>query len=180
MSTAPAAVHLRTAGPSDAAVWSTLHLRCLDETYRPLYGDAFADRQRTAGERTADYDRALLAEPHVRTLLAADDGGSALGLVSAGPAPAAWEQRAGVPAPLVPLQLFQLYVLRAAHGTGLGAALLEAAVGAADAYLWIMDGNARAEHFYARHGFRALAESFPAGGPWAGQHMHRMLRTGTA
>ena len=40
---------------------------------------------------------------------------------------------------------FQLYVLRAAHGTGLGAALQEAAIGSADAYLWIMDGNARAE-----------------------------------
>lgn len=116
----------------------------------------------------------------MHTLLAADDDGSALGLVSAGPAPAAWEERAGVPAPLVPLQLFQLYVLRAAHGTGLGAALLEAATGSADAYLWIMDGNARAEHFYAKHGFRVLAESFPAGGPWAGQHMHRMLRAGTA
>ena len=62
----------------------------------------------------------------------------------------------------------------------IGAALQEAAIGSADAYLWVMDGNARAERFYARHGFRALAESFPAGGPWTGQRMHRMLRTGTA
>ncbi|GAA1770274.1 hypothetical protein GCM10009767_30170 [Kocuria aegyptia] len=116
----------------------------------------------------------------MRTLLAVDHDGAALGLVSAGPAPAAWEGRAGVPAPLVPLQLFQLYVQRAAHGTGLGAALLAHAIGSAGAYLWIMDGNARAERFYAKHGFRALAESFPAGGPWAGQHMHRMLRTGAA
>nr|WP_269433328.1 GNAT family N-acetyltransferase [Kocuria polaris] len=152
-------------------------MHCLDETYRPLFGDAFADRQQAAAGRTAGYDRALLADPHVRTLLAVDDDdGTALGLVSAGPAPAAWEGRAGVPAPLVPRQLFQLYVRRAVHGTGLGAALLEAALGPADAYLWIMDGNARAERFYAKHGFRALAESFPAGGPWAGQHMHRMLR----
>ncbi|MFF0936063.1 UNVERIFIED_CONTAM: GNAT family N-acetyltransferase [Kocuria sp. CPCC 205316] len=180
MSTAPAAVHLRTAGPSDVEVWSALHLRCLDETYRPLFGDAFAGRQQAAADRTAGYDRTLLADPDVRTLLAVDDDGTPLGLVSAGPAPAAWEGRAGVPAPLVPLQLFQLYVLGAAHGTGVGAALQEAAIGSADAYLWIMDGNARAERFYARHGFRALAESFPAGGPWAGQHMHRMLRTGTA
>ncbi|MEX5294002.1 hypothetical protein QYM41_01810 [Kocuria sp. CPCC 205268] len=116
----------------------------------------------------------------MRTLLAVGDDGAALGLVSAGPAPAAWEERAGVPAPPVPLQLFQLYVLRSAHGTGLGAALLESAIGPADAYLWIMAGNTRAERFYVRHDFRALAESWPAGGPWAGQHMHRMLRTGTA
>jgi GNAT superfamily N-acetyltransferase len=112
----------------------------------------------------------------VRTLLAVDDDGTALGLVAAGPAPAAWEERAGVPAPVLPLQLFQLYTLARTHGTGLGAALLDTAIGPADAYLWIMDGNARAERFYAKHGFRPLAESFPAGGSWAGQHMHRMVR----
>lgn len=116
----------------------------------------------------------------MRTLLAVDDDGAALGLVAAGPAPAAWEGRAGVPAPVLPLQLFQLYTPARTHGTGLGAALLEAAIGPADAYLWIMDGNARAERFYAKHGFRALAESFPAGGPWAGQHMHRMVRAAAA
>ena len=175
----PATV-VRPAGVGDAPVWSALHLRCLDETYRPLFGDAFADRQRAAAERTAGHDRDLLADPHVRTLLAVDDDGAALGLVSAGPAPAAWESRAGVPAPVVPRQLFQLYTLPAAHGTGLGAALLDAAIGASDAYLWIMAGNARAERFYVRHGFRALGESYPAGGSWAGQDMHRMLRAGAA
>lgn len=119
-------------------------------------------------------------DPGVRTLLAVDDDGAALGLVAVGPAPAAWETRAGVPAPVVPLQLFQLYTLPATHGTGIGAALLEAALGSADAYLWIMDGNARAERFYTKHGFVPLDESFPAGGPWAGQRMHRMVRTGPA
>jgi GNAT superfamily N-acetyltransferase len=171
---------VRPADLRDAAAWSALHLRCLEETYRPLFGDAFADRQQAAAERTAGYDRALLADPAVRTLLAADDDGRPLGMVSAGPAPAAWEQRAGVPGPVVPTQLFQLYTLAHTHGTGLGAALLEAALGAAEAYLWIMTGNARAERFYAQHGFRPLAESFPAGGPWAGQSMHRMVRTGPA
>ncbi|MEX5269706.1 GNAT family N-acetyltransferase [Kocuria sabuli] len=161
-------------------MWSALHLRCLDETYRPLFGDAFADRQQGAADRTAGYDRELLSDPRVRTLLAVDDAGAALGLVCAGPAPAAWESRAGVPGPVVPRQLFQLYTLAASHGSGLGAALLDAAVGAADAYLWIMDGNVRAEHFYVKHGFRALDESFPAGGPWTGRRMHRMVRTGRA
>lgn len=169
---------MRPAGVADAPVWSALHLRCLDETYRPLFGDDFADRQQGASGRTAGYDRELLADPRVRTLLAVDDDGAALGLVSAGPAPAAWESRAGVPGPVLPGQLFQLYTLAATHGTGLGAALLDAAIGAADTYLWIMDGNDRAEHFYVKHGFRALDESFPAGGPWTGRHMHRMVRRG--
>ncbi|MHC5558910.1 GNAT family N-acetyltransferase [Kocuria sp. U4B] len=173
-------MHVRAADASDAAAWSALHRRCLDETYRPLFGDAFAERQHAAAGRAAGYDRALLADPGVRTLLAVGDDGAPLGLAAAGPAPAAWEARAGVPAPVLPLQLFQLYTLAATHGTGLGAALLEAALGPADAYLWIMDGNPRAERFYAKHGFRPLKESFPAGGPWAGQHMHRMVRTGAA
>lgn len=173
-------MRLRSAGTADAAAWSALHLRCLDETYRPLFGDVFADRQRAAAHRTAGYDRALLTDRAVRTLLAVDDDGAPLGLVAAGPAPAAWEALAGVPGPVLPLQLFQLYTLRSTHGTGVGAVLLDAAIGTAEAYLWIMAGNARAEAFYAKHGFRSLDESYPTGGPWDGQHMHRMLRADAA
>ncbi|MGK7223229.1 GNAT family N-acetyltransferase [Kocuria flava] len=122
----------------------------------------------------------MLADARVRAALAVDDDGAPVGLAAAGPAPAAWEARAGVPPPPAGRQLFLLYTLAATHGTGLGAALLAAVTDAAATYLWIMDGNARAEAFYAKHGFRALGESFPAGGPWTGQRMHRMLREGPA
>ena len=55
---------------------------------------------------------------------------------------------------LPPLELMALYVRASAYGTGVGSALLEAAIGSADAYLWVLDGNARAIAFYERQGFR--------------------------
>ena len=50
-------------------------------------------------------------------------------------------------------ELYAINVLARAHGTGLGAALLEHAVGDRAAYLWVLDGNARAAAFYRGHGF---------------------------
>lgn len=52
-----------------------------------------------------------------------------------------------------PRELEGIYVLAAAHGSGTGQLLLDAAIGDAPAYLWMMDGNARAEAFYRRNGF---------------------------
>ncbi|WP_295818154.1 GNAT family N-acetyltransferase [uncultured Microbacterium sp.] len=50
-------------------------------------------------------------------------------------------------------ELEGIYVLAAHHGTGAGQLLLDAAIGAGDAYLWMMDDNPRAEAFYLRNGF---------------------------
>ena len=44
-------------------------------------------------------------------------------------------------------------MLAVAYGSGAGQLLLDAAVGDAPAYLWVMDGNGRAEAFYHRNGF---------------------------
>ena len=52
-----------------------------------------------------------------------------------------------------PRELEGIYLLAAAHGSGAGQLLLDAAVGDARAYLWVMDGNARAEAFYRRNRF---------------------------
>ena len=57
------------------------------------------------------------------------------------PAPDGWELKV-------------LYVYRAFHGTGAGAALLRAVTSAhEDTYLWVADPNPRAQAFYAKHGF---------------------------
>ncbi|WP_082013765.1 GNAT family N-acetyltransferase [Microbacterium hominis] len=50
-------------------------------------------------------------------------------------------------------ELEGIYVLAQHHGTGAGQLLLDAAIAAGDAYLWMMDDNPRAEAFYRRNGF---------------------------
>jgi ribosomal protein S18 acetylase RimI-like enzyme len=61
-------------------------------------------------------------------------------------------------------ELKRIYVLSRFHGTGLGRALLAAvaedvrAAGARRLLLGVYAGNARALAFYARHGFRPVAE----------------------
>lgn len=51
------------------------------------------------------------------------------------------------------LELELLYVRESVKGSGLADGLLSTAIGDADAYLWVMDGNERAIAFYRRHGF---------------------------
>jgi GNAT superfamily N-acetyltransferase len=52
------------------------------------------------------------------------------------------------------LHLYVLYVLAADHGSGAGAALLDAVVGPQEsAALWVADPNPRAHAFYRKHGF---------------------------
>lgn len=50
-------------------------------------------------------------------------------------------------------ELEGIYLLASAYGSGAGQGLLDAAIGDAPAYLWVMDGNPRAEAFYLRNGF---------------------------
>jgi predicted GNAT family N-acyltransferase len=49
-----------------------------------------------------------------------------------------------------------LYVVASAHGSGAGAALLDAVIDPHEsAALWVADPNPRAQAFYRRHGFVA-------------------------
>lgn len=56
--------------------------------------------------------------------------------------------------PPATLELYAINVLRRAHGTGLADDLLAHAIGDSAAYLWVADGNDRAQAFYRRHRFR--------------------------
>lgn len=51
------------------------------------------------------------------------------------------------------LQLEAIYVLEGHHGTGVGQALVDSAIGDRPAYLWALDDNPRAHAFYRRNGF---------------------------
>ncbi len=75
----------------------------------------------------------------------ARDEHGVVGITSSGPA-----RDADAPPPH---ELYAINVLARGHGTGIANALLEHAVGDRAAYLWVLEGNARATAFYRRHGF---------------------------
>lgn len=51
-------------------------------------------------------------------------------------------------------ELRGIYVVRAVYGSGTGQRLLDAIIGDAPAHLRLLEGNARAEAFYTKNGFR--------------------------
>ncbi|WP_040160915.1 GNAT family N-acetyltransferase [Nigerium massiliense] len=55
----------------------------------------------------------------------------------------------------IPLELTMMYLLDRVKGTDLSRALLWTTIGDADAYLWVLADNTRAQAFYAKHGFVA-------------------------
>jgi GNAT superfamily N-acetyltransferase len=69
-----------------------------------------------------------------------------------------------------------VYTAARVHGSGLGQALLGAAVADRDAYLWILYGNHRAERFYRRNGFRPDGVELGCGPSWFHRPMFRMVR----
>lgn len=136
-------VGLRTATLADAEALVALHEACWREAYDGLLPDTviasvFADPVAQAERR-----REQVASGRATWL--AETPAGLVGFASAGPgrhddAPAATE-------------LYALYVRAARWGAGVGHRLLVAAVGNLPAYLWVLDGNVRAAHFYERQGF---------------------------
>ena len=143
MSDLPAGVVLRPATVDDSEAAARMHMTCWREAYGPLVEPALLD--------------AALADPAGWTarwrelieaggkLLAVHDA-EIVGFATAGPA--------RDPAPPADTELHAIYLRAAWHGTGVGQALLDAALGDRAAYVWVLEGNARAAAFYARNGFR--------------------------
>lgn len=139
----PAPVIAR-ATTADAREIGAFQARCWEQTYRGVVPDAFLDG-------TAGADRAARWAERIRTrtrgvLTARADDGTLLGVAST-------ERRADPAGGLPDLQLVTLYVDRGAHGTGVAALLLDAAIGDEDAHLLVFAANTRARRFYAKHGF---------------------------
>lgn len=140
---------VRPARADDAAAMAAVHVRSWQETYRGLMPDevlddpTFVDRRRLFWESVLEDPR----NAEHRAAVAEKDGGL-VGIALAG-WPAEADDSTG-------RELWILYVLRAEHGSGAGAGLLDAVLDPAEpATLWVADPNPRAQAFYQRHGFVA-------------------------
>jgi GNAT superfamily N-acetyltransferase len=106
--------------------------------------DAFGATLAETLAATDDEWRMRLA--HRVHFVAVDDGGAVVGTIGVFPS----DERAGCS------QVVSMWVAPEARGRGVGDALLDAALQAANGgqvHLWVSEGNNHAERLYARHGF---------------------------
>jgi ribosomal protein S18 acetylase RimI-like enzyme len=166
-------VSTRDAVPSDAPAIAHVHV----ETWRGAYAHAFP----------ADYLAALDPARRARfwretvergdDVLVAERDGRVVGFASVGPSPGDDGARG---------ELYAIYVLPEAWGTGMGRELLTAAVdrltarGFAEAILWVLEDNPRARRFYEAGGWRADGErrTETIGGIPAGEVRYGRVLTG--
>lgn len=130
---------LRAATAADADGMAACQVACWRETYARLVSPGLL----------AGFDVAAQAERWRERLdgaVVAVVNGEVVGLARACPSRDELPVRA--------LELAVLYLRAAHHGSGLGQALLDAAVGDRPCSLWVAEDNPRAQAFYARNGFR--------------------------
>ncbi|WP_375403490.1 GNAT family N-acetyltransferase [uncultured Sphingomonas sp.] len=149
---------LRRAGAGDEAALALVAAATFLETYAGIVSrdDMLAH---CATKCSAGYFGAWIASAdHLLTLSEHPDGAAPLGFTALTPPdfPVAFGPET--------IELRRIYVLTTAHGSGLGAALMERAVedarglGKARLALGVHPGNVRARAFYERHGFRIVGE----------------------
>jgi GNAT superfamily N-acetyltransferase len=159
-------VRIAPARVEDAEALADLHLDVWEEAYADLMpASVFTERRARRADRVESW-RGIIAAGSSDNLLAWS-GDSLVGFSSTGSGRDPDDD-------LPPLELMGLYVRSTAYDRGVGFALLQAAVGDADAYLWVLDGNARAIRFYERQGFRFDGTTKPED---VGLE-HRMVRRG--
>jgi GNAT superfamily N-acetyltransferase len=131
-------MELRPAVPADALAVERVHVRAWQVGYRGLLPAGYLDSLR-AEDRSARYTFGRADGP--RTTVAVD-GDELVGFAT-----------------IHGDELCALHVAPEAWGRGVGRALIAqaradlAAAGAAEAHVWVLAGNARAERFYARDGW---------------------------
>lgn len=141
------AVRIRAMTLEDAEALTDLHLDVWEEAYAGLVGADILAARRAQRSARLDMWRKILAGYTNTQLVAEDAGGRLLGFASA-------DSGRDEPSPGLPQrEVMALYVRAETYGTGIGYALLHAAIGEEPAYLWVLDGNRRAINFYERQGF---------------------------
>ena len=135
-------IAIRPPAPRDVPMLARLHVQCWEETYRGLL-PASDLAAKTLEVRLQQWSR-ILTQGGSRIALA-----PGLGFAQMGPQRERRPETAGYPD-----ELYCIYLLRQAHGTGLGQALLDAVRGAAPFTAVVVEGNARACAFYEKQGGR--------------------------
>jgi GNAT superfamily N-acetyltransferase len=129
----------------DADAVVRMHTLAHEECYAHLLPPEFFSARRASIPERVERRRPFLDSPDPR-IIAVDATNDVVGFADSGPGRD--EDRPEE------LELYSLYTLRRTYGTGLGAALLKAAMGDASAYLWVLEDNPRAFAFYGKSGFR--------------------------
>jgi GNAT superfamily N-acetyltransferase len=136
---------IRQATPEDAEAVVRMHTLAHEESYGDRLSAEFFRARRASIPERAERRRPFLAGSDPR-IIAVDANHEVVGLADSGPG----RDEDGPEA----LEPYSLYTLRRTHGSGLGAALMSAAIGEGPAYLWVLENNPRALAFYVKHGFR--------------------------
>ncbi len=140
---------IRSGQVSDADDVGRFQTRCWDQTYRGLVPDSYLDGT-TWQMRSARWrDRMVSGD---RQVWLAEDSGHLVGVASTSRPTLANPQLPG-------LELSSIYVDAAAHGSGIAAALLGAAITTEPAHLWVFVSNLRAQRFYSKRRFHASGET---------------------
>jgi len=150
-------VDLRDATPDDADAIAAVHVASWQVAYRGLIPDEVLDGLSVPHRARIWADRLAAPPPRSRTLVVADRV-VVLGFASSGPALAVDDDpTAG--------ELYAIYLDPRAWGRGHGARLHAGVLdhlrgaGFTHAYLWVLDANERALHFYRRQGWAETGES---------------------
>lgn len=142
----------RPAHPDDATTIAAVHVATWRTAYRGLVDDGHLDGL-SLGEFEERWTRNLVAGGPRRTWVAESDG-AVSGFACAGPTRDEDGDRARTG------EVYAIYVLPRAWGTGVGRALLAEAFaglhtdGRAEATLWVLVANARARRLYEAAGMR--------------------------
>ncbi|MGH1548504.1 GNAT family N-acetyltransferase [Leifsonia poae] len=135
-------IMVRRATVADAAGIARVHVTGWREAYAGRLAADFLDGLDEA-RFAANWERIVV--DGVTDAFVAERDGEIVGWATAGPGRDDDPPR--------PRELEGIYLVASAYGSGAGQQLLDAAVGDSPAYLWVMEGNARAESFYRRNGF---------------------------
>lgn len=159
-------LHIRPVTVDDIDDLVRIHNQAWQETYGGTIPQDHLDMSSNVDDRLTFWREAICeadSKTRARIRLGFVDG-EPCGFVFARPTPEDDSPRG--------IELRVLYTLKKAHGTGLGRMLVDAVLDRDAAWLWMLEGNDRAEQFYKKLGFRRDGEpiyrSWPDG--------HRDLR----